>query len=146
MTAANRRRYGYDITEKHIPAVLTRLLKLGVPLLAVGGFQQDRLVACCVSIEKGKRVYAKYAGFDYGTLGTRSGAHFAVVMYGTLTAAYERKAGIIEYGVGAHRTKALRGCKPRDVTSYLLTGQQHVRDTFAAAANTPLRTAEYASP
>jgi hypothetical protein len=147
MAAANRRRYGYDITETHIPTVLTRLLELGVPLLAVGGFQDDRLVACCVSIEKGDRVYAKYAGFDYSTLGTRSGAHFAVVMYGTLAAAYERKARAIEYGIGVHRAKALRGCQPRDVTSYLLTDHQDVHDAFTAAAaiNTPLRRAEYAS-
>jgi hypothetical protein len=78
MAAANRRRYGYDITETHIPTVLTRLAELGVP----------------------------------------------------------------------HRAKALRGCKPRDVTSYLLTDQQQVREAFTAAAavNTPHRRAEYASP
>ena len=64
-------------------------------------------------LEKGDRVYAKYAGFDYATLGTRSGAHFVVVVYGTLSAAYDRKARAVEYGVGAHQAKALRGCQPR---------------------------------
>lgn len=147
MVAANRRRYGYDITETHVPAVLTRLLELGVPLLAVGGLQGDRLVACCVSLEKSARVYAKYAGFDYDTLGTRSGAHFVVVVYGTLRAAYDRKSHAVEYGVGAHQAKALRGCKSREITSYLLTDQPHVRGTFAAAGavNAPLRRAEYGS-
>lgn len=147
MVAANRRRYGYDITETHAPLVLTRLLELGVPLLTVGGFQHDRLVACCVSLEKAGRVYAKYAGFDYGTLGTRSGAYFAVVMYGTIAAAHSRKARVIEFGVGAHQAKALRGCRSRTITSYLLTGKQHIRDAFAAAAaaNTPHRRAEYAA-
>ena len=69
-------------------------------------------------------------------------------MYGTLAAAYDRKARVVEYGIGGHRAKALRGCHPRDVTSYLFTGQPHVRDSFSAAAaiNTPHRRAEYASP
>ena len=116
--------------------------------MAVGGFRDGQLVACCVSLEKGDRLYAKYAGFDYDTLGTRSGAYFAVVMYGTLAAAYDRKARVVEYGIGGHRAKALRGCHPRDVTSDPLTDRQNVRDTFTAAAaiNTPLRRAEYASP
>ena len=101
-----------------------------------------------MSLEKGDRLYAKYAGFDYDILGTRSGAYFAVVMCGTLAAAYDRKAHVVEYGIGGHRAKALRGCHPRDVTSYLLTDNQHVRDAFtsAAAINGPLRRAEYASP
>ncbi len=107
-----------------------------------------KLLGFSVSLEKGDRLYAKYAGFDYDTLGTRSGAYFAVVMYGTLAAAYDRKARDVEYGIGGHRAKALRGCQPRDVTSYLLTDHRHVRDTFAAAAaiNGPLRRAEYACP
>jgi predicted N-acyltransferase len=113
----------------------------------VGAFQGDQLVACCISLEKGDRVYAKYAGFDYDTLGTRSGAHFVVVVYGTLSAAYDRKARTVEYGVGAHQAKALRGCQPREITSYLLTDQRHTRETFARAAaiNAPLRRTEYGS-
>jgi hypothetical protein len=148
LEAATRRRYGQDVADTEAPRVLARLLELGVPLVAVAGFQGGRLVACCVSLEKGNRLYAKYAGFDYDILGTRSGAYFAVVMYGTLTAAYEHKAQIVEYGIGGHRAKALRGCQPRDVTSYLLTANPHVRDVFAAAAaiNAPLRRAEYATP
>ena len=42
-------------------------------------------------------------------------------MYGTLAAAYDRKTRVVEYGIGGHRAKALRGCQPRDVTSCLLT-------------------------
>jgi hypothetical protein len=148
LEAGTRRRYGQDVPDTEAPQVLDRLLDLDVPLLAVGGFHDGQLVACCVSLEKGDRVYAKYAGFDYDALGTRSGAYFAVVMYGTLAAAYDCKARIVEYGIGGHRAKALRGCQPRDVTSYLLTGNQQIRDTFGAAAaiNTPLRRAEYANP
>jgi hypothetical protein len=148
LEAGTRRRYGQEVSDTEAPQVLARLLDLGVPLLAVGGFQDGRLVACCVSLEKGDRIYAKYAGFDYDVLGTRSGAYFAVVMYGTLAAAYDRKARVVEYGIGGHRAKALRGCQPRDVTSYILTGNQHVRDAFTAAAviNAPLRRAEYANP
>jgi Peptidogalycan biosysnthesis/recognition len=148
LEAGTRRRYGQEVTDTEAPQVMARLLELGVPLLAVGGFQDGQLVACCVSLEKGDRVYAKYAGFDYDALGTRSGAYFAVVMYGTLAAAYDRKARTVEYGIGGHRAKALRGCLPRDVTSYLLTDQPRIRDTFSAAAaiNAPLRRAEYTSP
>ena len=148
LEAGTRHRYGQDAADTEAPQVLARLLDADVPLLAVGGFHDGRLIACCVSLEKGDRVYAKYAGFDYEVLGTRSGAYFAVVMYGTLAAAYDRKARIVEYGIGGHRAKALRGCQPRDVISYLLTDQSRVRDTFSAAAavNTPLRRAEYASP
>lgn len=145
LEAATRRRYGQAAADTEAPQVLARLLEHAVPLLAVGGFQQDRLVACCVSLEKGTSLYAKYAGFDYATLGTRSGAYFAVVMYGTLAAAYDRKARVVEYGIGGHRAKTLRGCQSRDVTSLLLTTQPHVRDLFSAAAavNTPLRRAVY---
>jgi uncharacterized protein len=148
LESATRRRYGQDVAETEAPQVLARLLELDVPLLAVGGFQDGRLVACCVSLEKGDRVFAKYAGFDYDALGTRSGAYFAVVMYGTLAAAYDRKARVVEYGIGGHHAKALRGCQPCDVTSFLLTGQQHVRDVFSAAAaiNTSHRRAEYGAP
>jgi uncharacterized protein len=148
LEAATRRRYGQDVADTEAPQILARLLGLGVPLAAVGGFRDGQLVACCVSLEKGDRLYAKYAGFDYDALGTRSGVYFAVVMYGTLAAAYDRKAHVVEYGIGGHRAKALRGCQPRDVTSYLLTDHRHVHDTFAAAAaiNGPLRRAEYASP
>lgn len=148
LVAANRHRHGQDVAETDAPKILARLAELDVPLLAVGGFQHGQLVACCVSLEKGDRIYAKYAGFDYDALGARSGAHFTVVIYGTLAAAYDRKARVVEYGIGAHRAKALRGCRPRDVTSYLLTDRPHVRNAFttAAAINTPLRRAEYASP
>lgn len=146
LAAATRRKYGQEIDETEIPTVLTRHLDLGVPLLTVGGFQEDKLVACCVSVEKGDRVYVKHGGFDYHALGTRSGAHFAVVMYGTLAAAFDRKARLVEYGIGAHQTKTLRGCQSRMVTSYLLTDRPHVRDIFSAAAvlNAPLRLAEQA--
>lgn len=146
LAAATRRRHGQDIPDTEVATVLARLLDRSVPLLAVGGFQHGTLVACCVSVEKAGRIYAKHAGFDYDILGTRSGAHFAVVMYGTLAAAYDRKASLIEYGVGAHQAKAFRGCQSRDVTSYLLTDRPHVRDIFRAAAalNSPQRRAEHA--
>lgn len=147
LAAATRRRYGNDIADADVPKAVTRLLELGVPLLCTGGFRDGQLVACCLSVEKAGRVYAKHAGFDYDTLGTRSGAYFAVVVYGTIAAAYNRNARVIEFGAGAHQAKTLRGCQPRDITSYLLTTQPDVRATFAAAAaaNAPLRHAEYGS-
>jgi hypothetical protein len=52
-------------------------------------------------------------------LGSRSrlaaaarGAYLAVVMFGTLAAAYDRKARVVEYAISGHRAKALRGCHP----------------------------------
>lgn len=148
LAAATRHRHGQDIADTEIPTVLARLLDREVPLRCVGGFRHGQLVACCVSVEKAGRIYAKHAGFDYPTLGTRSGALFAVVIYGTLAAAYDRRARVIEYGIGAHQAKALRGCQPRAVTSYLLTGQPRTRDLFTAAAvaYAPVRRAEYAAP
>lgn len=148
LAAANRRRHGQDIAETGVSKVLARLLELGVPLLCAGGFRDSRLVACCVSVIKADRIYAKYAGFDYDTLGLRSGAHFAVVIYGTLSAAYDRGARVVEYGIGAHQAKALRRCQPRNVTSYFLTDRPQVRDIFESAAtlNAPHRRAEYATP
>jgi hypothetical protein len=144
----DRYRYRQDTSESDVPKVLARLLELDVPLLCTAGFKNGQMAACCVSVEKAGRIYAKHAGFDYDTLGTRSGAHFAVVIYATLAAAYDRRAHIIEYGIGAHQAKALRGCQPRTVTSYLLTASPHVRDIFTAAAtvSTPRRQAEYATP
>ncbi|MGE5291998.1 MAG: peptidogalycan biosysnthesis protein [Micromonosporaceae bacterium] len=148
LTAATRQRHSHEITELDVRAVLGRLLDLDVPLLCVGGFRNGELAACCISVIKAGRVYAKFAGFDYDALGAHSGAYFAVVMYGTLTAAYDHKARAVEYGVGAHQAKALRGCQPRDITSYLLTSQPRVHDVFSAAAavNTPHRRADYGPP
>jgi predicted N-acyltransferase len=125
--------------DNEVATILARLDDRGIPLLAVGGFQHGQLVASSVSIEKAGRIYAKDAGFDDAVLGTRSGAHFAVVMYGTLAAAYDRNVRIVEYGVGAHQAKALRGCQPCTITSYLLPDQPRVRDivTTAAALNAP---------
>ena len=64
LEAATRRRYGQDVADTEAPQVLARLLELDVPLVAVGGFRDGQLAACCVSLEKGDRLYAKYAGFD----------------------------------------------------------------------------------
>jgi Acetyltransferase (GNAT) domain len=102
-------------------------------------------VACCISLRKRDRLYAKYAGFDYDILGTRSGLYAPVVIWATLAAAYQTGCSAVEFGVGAHQAKIIRGCLSRPIESYLLTEDAYVREMFkqAALASRNDRGAEY---
>jgi hypothetical protein len=62
--------------------------------------------------QTGPRTNSGGSGFDYDALGTRSVAHFAVVIYSTLAAAYDRRAMVVEYRVGAHQTKPSEDASP----------------------------------
>src|SRR6266542_4378798 len=120
LSASNRQKYGVDATADDAPAVIRELQAAGVGVLVTGGFLDGELVACCVTFIKGDRVYAKYTGVAYDLLGERSGAYFTVVLHAVIDAAYRRGYRAVEFGVGAHQAKALRGCASRTVTSYTL--------------------------
>lgn len=149
LVASNRQRYGARASAEELAPVVTTLLDAGVPMVCPAGFLNGELVACCLLVGKAERLYARYAGFDYDRLGQRSGAYFAVVMHATIAAAYQHGYTQLEYGIGAHQAKALRGCASRPVTSHLLV----VDDPTLAAALAPLaetssqrRLADYQQP
>jgi predicted N-acyltransferase len=147
LSASNRQKYGVDATADDAPAVIRELQAGGVPVLVTGGFlDSGELVACCVCFVKGDRVYPKYAGFAYDRLGERSGAYFSVVLHAVIDAAYQRGYRAVEFGVGAHQAKALRGCASRTVTSYTLPTSPAMIPLVrqAAQANTQRRSSDFA--
>jgi predicted N-acyltransferase len=146
LSASNRQKYGVDATADDATAVIGELQAGGVPVLVTGGFLDGELVACCVCFVKGDRVYPKYTGFAYELLGERSGAYFTVVLHAVIDAAYQRGFKAVEFGVGAHHAKALRGCAARTVTSYTLPTDPAMTPLVqqAAQANAQRRSSDFA--
>lgn len=134
MVAANRRRYGMAASGDQAIQTVLHLKQAGFPVLAALGFAGSRLVACCISLRKRERLYAKYVGFDYDFLGTRSGVYAPVAIWAPLAAAYQVGCSAVEFGVGAHEAKIRRGCLSRPIESYLLTEDAYVRQMFQRAA------------
>jgi predicted N-acyltransferase len=120
LSAGNRHKYGVDVTAEEAPAVIGELRRAGVGVLVTGALLDGELVGCCVTFVKGDRVYAKYSGVAEDLLGARSGAYFTVVLHAVIDAAYRRGYKGVEFGVGSHQAKVLRGCASRTVTSYTL--------------------------
>jgi hypothetical protein len=134
LVAANKRRYGLTAPRDEVTQTVLHLEQAGFPVLATLGFAGARLVACGISLRKHDRLYAKYAGFDYDILGARSGVYAPVAIWGTLAAAYQTGCSAVEFGVGSHQAKVIRGCLSRPIESYLLTEDAYVREMFQQAA------------
>ncbi len=143
LVAANKRRYGLAAPRDEVTQTVLHLEQAGFPVLATLAFAGARLVACCISLRKRDRLYAKYAGFDYDILGTRSGVYAPVVIWATLAAAYQTSCSAVEFGVGAHQAKIMRGCLSRRIESYLLTEDAYVREMFQQAASRSRRRTEF---
>lgn len=148
LVAANKRRHHLPAHDDELPTTIAAITARGIDVVATAGFQHDQLVACCLSIAKNGRLYAKYAGIDYHTLGTRSSVYFAVVVHATAQAAYRHGHTSVEYGVGAHQAKILRGCHSRTISSHLINAHPDITNAFrrAAPAASQQRRDEYPGP
>lgn len=132
LTCLNREKNGAGEQPEHILGLLTALIDAGADVRAYLGSVQGRVVASCVTIRKGRRVHPKWAGFDYAEIGERSGVYFALVLDAPVRDAYAEGVRIVEFGAGAHRAKALRGCSPRAVTTSLVLSDPGLRPRAAA--------------
>ncbi|MEU5546528.1 GNAT family N-acetyltransferase [Streptomyces sioyaensis] len=127
LTCLNREKNGAGEEPAHIAGVLTALIDAGVDVRAYLGTKGGALVATCVVIRKQHRLFPKWAGFDYAAVGERSGIYFALVLDAPVRDAYAEGLRTVEFGAGAHRAKALRGCTPRAVTTSLVLADESLR-------------------
>jgi hypothetical protein len=132
LTCLNREKNGAGEQPEHITGVLTALLDQGADVRAYLGHKEGSLVATCVALRKGHRLFPKWAGFDYAAVGERSGIYFALVLDAPVRDAYAEGLRTVEFGAGAHRAKALRGCIPRAVTTSMVLADATLRPRAAA--------------
>jgi hypothetical protein len=132
LTCLNREKNGAGEQPEHIAGVLTALIDGGVDVRAYLGQKAGALVATCVVIRKHHRLFPKWAGFDYGAIGDRSGVYFALVLDAPVRDAYAEGLRTVEFGAGAHQAKVLRGCTPRAVTTAMVLSDPALRPNAAA--------------
>ncbi|HEY1620232.1 MAG TPA: GNAT family N-acetyltransferase [Streptosporangiaceae bacterium] len=120
LTSLNREKNGAGEDPAHIAALLTALLDGGADVRAYLGRRDGTLVASCVTIRKNHRLHVKWPGFDYAAIGERSGVYFALVLDAPVRDAYAEGLRTVEFGAGAHQAKALRGARPRAVTTAMI--------------------------
>ncbi|GAA2934689.1 GNAT family N-acetyltransferase [Streptomyces enissocaesilis] len=132
LTCLNREKNGAGEEPEHIVGILSALIDEGADVRAYLGYKDGALVATCVTIRKNHRLFPKWAGFDYATIGERSGIYFALVLDAPVRDAYAEGLRTVEFGAGAHRAKALRGCTPRAVTTSMLLSDPVLRPRAAA--------------
>ncbi|WP_158891434.1 GNAT family N-acetyltransferase [Amycolatopsis anabasis] len=132
LTCLNREKNGAGEEPGHIARVLTALLDAGADVRAYLGVKDGAVVASCVVLRKKHRLFPKWAGFDYGAIGERSGVYFALVLDAPVRDAYAEGLRTVEFGAGAHRAKVLRGCTPRAVTTAMVLADPGLRARAAA--------------
>ncbi|WP_405009809.1 GNAT family N-acetyltransferase [Kitasatospora sp. NBC_01539] len=127
----NRQKYGGGEDEAHIGALLGALLDDGADVRAYLAFKDDRLAAAVVAVRQGRRLFVKWAGFDYEILGERSGLYFELVFDRPVRDSFEEGLAVIEAGPGADEAKRLRGFRPRQVRSAILLADEALRPAAA---------------
>ncbi|WP_330296882.1 GNAT family N-acetyltransferase [Streptomyces sp. NBC_00503] len=127
----NRQKYGGGEDEAHIGALLSALVEGGADVRAYLAYKDDEVAAVSVTVLQGKRLFVKWAGFDYEALGERSGIYFEIVLDRPLRDAYAEGVTSIEAGPGADEAKRLRGFKPRQIRSAILVTDTELRPEVA---------------
>ncbi|WP_129308555.1 GNAT family N-acetyltransferase [Streptomyces sp. L2] len=127
----NRQKYGGGEDEAHIGALLTALVEGGADVRAYLVHKDDLLAGVAVTVKQGKRLFVKWAGFDYEALGERSGVYFEIVLDRPLREAYAEGITSIEAGPGVDEAKRLRGFGPRQIRSVVLVTDTELRPTVA---------------
>ncbi|MGR4881464.1 GNAT family N-acetyltransferase [Streptomyces sp. LARHCF249] len=127
----NRQKYsgGEDVT--HIHALISALVEGGADVRAYLAYKDDEVAAVSVTVRQGKRLFVKWAGFDYEALGERSGIYFELVLDRPLRDAYAEGITAIEAGPGADEAKRLRGFKPHQLRSAVLVTDTALRPKVA---------------
>ncbi|MFC8192087.1 peptidogalycan biosysnthesis protein [Cellulomonas sp. NPDC057328] len=131
LVCMNREKNGAGEEPHHISTVLRALLAAGAELWGYLGLRDGEVVAACVAIRRGRRLFVKWAGFDYGVLGTRSGLYFPFCFDMPLRDAYGAGLRWMELGSGAHEAKTLRGCHSRTVSTALWLADEALRPRAA---------------
>ncbi|MCJ0871155.1 GNAT family N-acetyltransferase [Streptomyces sp. AP-93] len=127
----NRQKYGGGEDEAHIGALLSALVEGGADVRAYIAYKDDVAAAVSVTVRQGKRLFVKWAGFDYEALGERSGIYFEIVLDRPLRDAYAEGVTSIEAGPGADEAKRLRGFKPHQIRSAILVTDTALRPEVA---------------
>ncbi|MFD7980571.1 GNAT family N-acetyltransferase [Streptomyces sp. NPDC059071] len=131
LVTQNRQKYEGGEDEAHIGALLTALVEGGADVRAYVARKDDEVVAASVMVRQGKRLFAKWAGFDYEALGERSGVYFELGLDRPLRDAYAEGVTVIEAGPGADDAKRLRGFRPRPIRSVVLVTDTALRPKVA---------------
>lgn len=131
LVTMNRQKYEGGEDEAHIGALLTALVDGGADIRAYLVHKDDVVVAASVMVRQGKRLFAKWAGFDYEALGERSGVYFEIGLDRPLRDAYAEGVSVIEAGPGADEAKRLRGFRPRPIQSVVLVADAALRPKVA---------------
>ncbi len=136
LTLANRQKYDGSEGADHITALLTALIDDGADVRAQLAYKDDVIVASGVTVRQGGRLIVKWAGFDYETLGDRSGLYFSLIVNRPLKDAYAEGLDSLEIGPGVDKAKRLRGAQPRAMYTALLVADASVRDQVAGLQGT----------
>ncbi|MFI6005586.1 hypothetical protein ACIA98_35205 [Streptomyces sp. NPDC051366] len=80
-------------------------------------YEGDEVAAVSLTLRQGKRLFAKWASFDYEALGGRSGIYSASSWTASQREAYAEDATSLAAGPGASEVKGLRGFKPHQIRS-----------------------------
>lgn len=131
LVCLNREKNGAGEEPHHISTVMREVLAAGAEPWGYLGLLDGQVVAACVAIPRGRRLFVKWAGFDYEALGTRSGLYFSFCFDMPLRDAYGAGMRWMELGSGAHEAKALRGCASREVTTALWLADEALRPRAA---------------
>ncbi|MEU8834886.1 GNAT family N-acetyltransferase [Streptomyces sp900116325] len=120
LTGLNRQKYDGSEGPEQIKALLISMIEGGADVRAYLGYKDGEIVASTVTFRQGRRLFIKWAGFDYDAVGERSGLYFELTFDRPLRDAYEEKLEALESGPGADQAKRLRGFLPRAVHTALL--------------------------
>ncbi|WP_128978880.1 GNAT family N-acetyltransferase [Streptomyces roseicoloratus] len=131
LVTQNRQKYEGGEDEVHIGALLTALVEGGADIRAYLVHKDDAVVAASVTVRQGKRLFVKWAGFDYEALGERSGVYFEIALDRPLRDAYAEGLTAIEAGPGADEAKRLRGFRPGRIRSVVLVTDTALRPKVA---------------
>lgn len=126
LTGINRSKYDGGEGPEQIETLLTAMIESGADVRAYLGYLDGDIVASMVTFRQGKRLFVKWAGFDYDAIGERSGLYFELTFDRPLRDAYAEKLEALEAGPGSDHAKRLRGCLPRAVHTALLITDQKV--------------------
>ncbi|GAA3060799.1 hypothetical protein GCM10017562_27270 [Streptomyces roseofulvus] len=131
LVTQNRQKYEGGEDEAHIGALLTALVEGGADIRAYLVHKDDAVVAASVMVRRGKRLFVKWAGFDYEALGERSGVYFEIALDRPLRDAFAEGITAIEAGPGADEAKRLRGFRPGQIRSVVLVADSTLRPKVA---------------
>lgn len=160
LVCLNREKNGAHQEPAQISAILRELIAADADLWGYLGELNGTVVAASVALRRRRRVFVKWAGFDYEVLGTRSGLYFPFGFDMPMRDAYADGVKVLEFGAGAHEAKTLRGCESRAMTTALWVRDEEIRpratellkdfgrrrrDSFGAADRQPTTTLPLAS-